>query len=631
MACTRCLGLLTLLAAAAAGGLGCNSVSGVGDFQFDLPPVDQPIPCIDPVPAMVITEDTTLCAGTFAMPVSSGAAAIDVVAGGVTLRCLGTMLDGQGSVGLDPDDPTVGIRVGAYEDVTIKGCGAHGYRYGLFAKGASTLTLSDGHFDDNFTDLSAEWVYEVYGGGVRLEQVSGAVVDGCSFARNWNGIELISSSAVQVSNNTADHCSNTAALLLDTHDSTVQDNAMSWAIRPALSYPDNWYGVTTYDSAGILIEQGSTNNTISGNDTTYGGNGIFARGLSGCPTGNVIKDNDVSFSPHNGIECWCDDHRIEGNTADACHFGIWTGGADNALIVDNVVSNSIVDGISIQIGEDRHTIIQDNEVSSSGRVGILLSGREYQAGHTLSHWSGAVANSSHIVVQRNELFLNTEADLFATSTRLLVLASNCSPTHNDAYVFGKEVEVARIVGGCGTGGGRIPPQASLADPGQVLLGDKVSFDASGSQPATPGAPLSFSWLVQPAGSKFLSGNMPPLVAGGVELGAKLEVSFEEAGLFDVDVTADDGRLAAMAHRQVAVIPTGKRIGETAASWDFVCDDGCVTTFTDEPNGIDGEQVHMKTDSAFAWRALAPKSKDLGYSAKSYVCPRRSQPAALVPC
>ncbi len=40
---------------------------------------------------------------------------------------------------------------------------------------------------------------------------------------------------------------------------------------------------------------------------------------------------------------------------------------------------------------------------------------------------------------------------------------------------------------------------------------------------------------------------------------------------------------------------------------------------------------MKTDSAFAWRALAPKSKDLGYSAKSYVCPRRSQPAALVPC
>ena len=35
---------------------------------------------------------------------------------------------------------------------------------------------------------------------------------------------------------------------------------------------------------------------------------------------------------------------------------------------DNIVDGSVIDGISIQIGEDRHTVIDGNTVTNSGRV-----------------------------------------------------------------------------------------------------------------------------------------------------------------------------------------------------------------------------------------------------------------------
>jgi hypothetical protein len=329
----------------------------------------------------------------------------------------------------------------------------------------------------------------------------------------------------------------------------------------------------------------------------------------------VVRGNLVSFSPHNGIECWCDRTVFDGNTAEACHYGIWTGGADHARIVNNVVHDSIVDGISIQIGENRHTLIQDNEVNRSGRAGILLSGREYQSIHDFTYWSANVANSSHLVVQRNELFENVQADMFVSSTRLLVVAANCSPNH-DGYIFGDEAELVTELGGCGTGNGHAEPNAVLSGPAATAVDTVVTFDASASSPAIANEPLSFNWLVQPAAVRFPSGVLPPVVLGGPG-GATADVTFTAPGLYDVDLLVDDGRLAALTNQLVAVLPTGQRVGELAVDWGFACPtDNCSATFVDEPDGLDGTQVHMSTNSAFDFAMFAPATQDLAFDAST---------------
>ena len=501
--------ILVLLVFAA---LGCNSVSGVGDLEFDLVP-PKPTPCTEPTHGMVIDSDTTLCAGTFLMDAAAGSAAIEVGAADVTLTCLGTILEGSGT-SMHPEEPSVGIRVGPLDGVTVEGCGARGYGHGFAALGATNLTLTDVHFDDNFTDPSADWLGDVHGGGILLDGASGGTVQQSTFSNNWNGIELRDARDFVIADNLADHCSNTGAILVNAHDNEVSGNDFSWAIRGDLTYPDNWYGIDTKDSAGIIVEDRSSNNQILDNDFTYGGNGVFVRDLYGlCPQDNLIAGNDASFSPHNGIECWCDHNTIESNTSDASNFGIWTGGGDYLVIRGNTILNSRVDGISIQIGEDRHTLIEDNEVSGSGRVGILLSGREYQEWHPLTYWAANVANSSHIVLQRNELFSNVSADVFVTSTRLLVMAANCSPNH-DGYIFDQEVEVTKEMGNCGTALDHVAPTAVLADPGPATPGEPLTLDASGSTPSEGGDPLAFTWLVQPAGTRFVGGVLPPFVLGG---------------------------------------------------------------------------------------------------------------------
>jgi nitrous oxidase accessory protein NosD len=603
--------------AAAVFATGCNMLSGVDDLAFDLePPVSPPEPCVEPSLGMSLTTSTRFCAGTYTLAGTMGTAAVDIAADGVELDCDGTILDGGGVTG-EPLARSVGIHVGAHAGVTVRGCTARGYGHGFAADGSADVVLDAIHADDNFHDPAADWILEdVPGGGVLFRDVTGGLLTGSTFARNWNGVEIRSSRDVTVSGNVADHCSSTGALLIDAHDSTIEGNDFSWAIRGQVDYPNEWYGVDTKDSAGIIIESGSTGNIVRGNLLVYGGNGLFVRSLYGaCPTDNDLLENDTSYSPHNGIECWCDRHLIQGNTSLESNYGLWTGGADDTILRSNEVLDSRVDGISIQIGESRHVVIEDNRVNRSGRVGILVSGREYQEWQDLTYWAANVANSSQIVIQRNELFQNVSADLFVTSARLVVAASNCSPNH-DGYEFGQEAEVTALMGNCGTATDRVPPSAQLAETPSVTVGAMLAVDAAGSRPAEPGDMLVFRWLIQPAGRVFPGGALPAVLLAGVGA-AQSTVVADSPGMFDVDVTVDDGRLAANAHRQVAVLPVGTEVGSAAADWTFECPaETCTTTFADEAEGVDGTQVHMTTDAAFELRAIAPAGKNLALNAST---------------
>ena len=583
--------------------------------------------CADVNAGMTIRQDTTLCGETYELSVAPGDAAVSIGADGVTVRCKGTVLKSAAGMG-KTKNPTVGFRIDGHSDVTLEGCAAHGFRYGLAAKDASNITVTGANFDENFHDPSLGWVQDsVQGGGIRLENVDGGKVAKSSFRKNWNGIELRGTKDVEVVDNTADHTSNTGATLVRSHKNRLENNDFSWAIRGKnLSFPSNWYKVDTKDSAGIILDAGSSENEVIGNDTTYGGDGIFIRAVIGaCATDNLVEKNDTSFSPHNAIECWCDGNEFVGNKANESQYGVWLGGTDRGVVKDNTVKDNNVDGISIQIGENRHTRIVGNEIAGNGRVGVLITGREIQSWHSLNHWSaGKLANSAQILVQRNDFANNQKGDVFTTSTRSMLLASNCKKGGTVVKRFERESEFTGQIGSCSADKGASPPKAKLKVPSPVKVGKAVALDASGST-AQSGNPLTFRWLVQSGSPKFPSGSMPKVLAGGTGMDKK-SVTFAEPGIFDASLTVDDGTLGAMDWSRIAVIPDTKLYGEKAADWDYGCATGervdptghgnCTTTIKGLSKGVAGKAVHVQTDAPFDFRVLFPKSKNLGADAST---------------
>jgi parallel beta-helix repeat protein len=559
-----------------------------------------------------------LCGGTYSMSTTAGHAAITVGADNVTVTCAATVLKGPGPVGPSVA-PNVGFSVVGRSTVTLRGCTANGFQYGALVKSSSAVMLDTMHLDDNFTDPNAGWVQDSeQGGGVRLEGVTGGTVKSSSFARNWNGVELRSTTGVTVTGNKADHSTNWGALLVASKNNTVSSNDFSWAVRGGLSYPGNWWGVDTRDSAGIVLDAGSSGNTIQNNDAEYGGDGIFLRAVIGsCAGKNKIIGNKTSFSPHNAIESWCDGNTFSGNTASSSTYGLWLGASDSSTVVGNVADGSKVDGISIQNGSDRHGVIRDNTLTNSGRAGLFLGARNYQDSNPPTPQDGNVWNSSQLLVEHNTFSGNTSYDVYIGYSRSVVLASN-NLTASKVFAEPSSTALVRTLGSYSGATARTPPTASLASLPLVKAGTAVTFDASASAPSVSGGTLSFTWLMQAAGAQF-AGALPPIIYGASAGGSKVTKTLNTPGFYDLDVTVTDGYLGALASRGVTVVPGGVRVGETASLWTAACGDpsDCVgTVFSDDTAGIEGSAVHMKTNAAFNIAMVAPAAKNLALDASA---------------
>jgi parallel beta-helix repeat protein len=303
-----------------------------------------------------------------------------------------------------------------------------------------------------------------------------------------------------------------------------------------------------------LLDEGSSSNTMDSNTAQYGGDGIFLRALDGaCGSGNLVLNNQTSFSPNNSVESWCPGNVFQGNTATQSHYGFWLGGSDQSIVKSNIASNNVVDGISIQHGPDRHSMLQDNIIQNNGRNGLLLSGNRYEAGDFTDPQEPIPWNSSQIVVQRNTFGGNAFSDLFTTFIRLVTQASNCGLATQYSEASDTTL-VTQTLGSCSGGIGRTPPTAKLASPnGTIHTGTPATFDASHSALGPSGGTLHFTWLVQLAGSNWGTATLPNAVLAQVGT-AQQTVVFPAAGSYDVDVTVDDGFLAAEAFTTVTVAP-----------------------------------------------------------------------------
>jgi nitrous oxidase accessory protein NosD len=543
--------------------------------------------CTTATPGLTITKSTRLCGGVHA-------SSIAIAGDDITLTCEpGAMLDGAGS-------NDVGIRVDGGHRIRVDGCAARGFRYGLVANGTQELTLSHVHFDDNFRDESQEWVQDgVQGGGIRLENVEDAVVESSTFARNWNGIELRLTKRVQVRSSDGSHASNWGAFVDHSEDAEISDSNFDWGIRwgrarPVAEIPleqrdrTNWFGQDTKDSGGIVVDGGSEGTRILRNSVRYGGDGIFVRAITGrCPHGTYVEGNDVSFSPHFALETWCDGDTYVNNTSTDSDNGIWFGGGSNIVARGNRIERSRVFALSIMENQGRHITIEDNTFAQN-RAGIMVTGRNRWPGQPMdsASWPN-MANSSHIVIQRNHFDGNELANIAASFTRSLTVASNCDGTSDVEPALGPETQGVRVLGHCGA--------VTKPPPSDVRLDVKpvVNAGAEAQLSASARGASSFSWLVQPANHRFPSGQLPPALLSATSEEPSASVVLGVPGLFDVDITADNGELASIAHTQIAVPPNGIRIGESPTDWTS---GGAPPTAVD---GLDGPAVRLETTVATA--------------------------------
>ena len=298
-------------------------------------------------------------------PASTGTV-IEICTDGVTLDLSGVVLDGERKGG-------VGVWVHDCRDVTIANGIMIGFHYGIRAENVSNLSIRGCVVSDNTNPLDAGWlpdieapVEEGFGGGIYLREVRDSFIENNQTGNNFNGISLVRSDHNVISGNHASHCGNVGIYLLRSSHNQVLDNQAEHCIR----YSDRFW-CDTADSAGILLEDGSNHNRITGNNLRYSGDGFFIRGHHGEPSNdNFIAHNDGSYSPNNAFEAvFCSGNVFEDNVANFSNYGFWLGYSTNSTVRGNEIRVNRFDGIAIEHGEGN--AIEDNRIEGN-RNGIRL-------------------------------------------------------------------------------------------------------------------------------------------------------------------------------------------------------------------------------------------------------------------
>ena len=338
---------------------------------------------------------------------------IEIRTDGVVLDLSGVALDGERNGG-------VGIWVHDCDDVTIIGAMVIRFHFGIRAENVTNLTIRGCVVSDNTNPLDAGWlpdidapVEEGFGGGIYLRRVRDSAIQNNLTANNFNGISLVRSERNTISGNHASHCGNAGLYLMKSRHNEIRDNQAEHCIR----YTDRFW-CDTADSAGILLEDGSNHNRITGNSLRYSGDGFFIRGSGGEPSNdNFISRNDASYSPNNAFEAvFSSGNVFEDNIANHSNYGFWLGYSTNSTIRGNEIRANRFDGIAIEHGQNN--TIEDNRIEGN-RYGIRLWSDPARAGATPP---GVAARS--YTVSGNRIASSRECGVSVTEDHAVTLEGN---------------------------------------------------------------------------------------------------------------------------------------------------------------------------------------------------------------
>ena len=340
-------------------------------------------------------------------------ALIEVCTDGLVLDLSGVVLDGEGAGG-------VGVWIHDCRDVTIANGMVIGFHYAIHAENVSNLAIRGCVASDNANPRDVGWlpdteapVEEGFGGGIYLRQVRNSIVESNLVNNNFNGISLVRSEHNVIRGNHASYCGNVGIYLLASSHNEVLDNLAEHCIR----YTGRFW-CDTADSAGILLEDGSHHNRITGNSLRYSGDGFFIRGSNREPSNhNLVSGNDGSCSPNNAFEAGFSSGNVfEGNIAGFSNYGFWLGYSAGTTVKGNEIRACRFDGIAIEHGQDNR--IENNNIEAN-RNGIRLWTNPLPEGQTGRHLPRRTYN-----VSGNRVANSRDCGLSATEDHDIHLREN---------------------------------------------------------------------------------------------------------------------------------------------------------------------------------------------------------------
>ena len=331
---------------------------------------------------------------------------LEVSTDGVMVNLNGSVLDGENTI-------NAGIYVHDCRDVTIKKGMVRAFYVGIRAVNVENLNIENCVVSDNHNPTDVEWLPDVddpkeegFGAGIYLFRVFDSVIQGNLLNNNFNGLSLVRSKRNRIAGNNASYSGNLGIHLLGSSHNVVGDNQADHCIR----YTGRFW-CDTADSAGVLLEEDSHHNRITGISLRYSGDGFFIRANNGHSCGhNYIARNDASFSPNNAFEAGFSQHNVfEENVASFSNYGFWLGFSSDTVVRHNRMLANRLDGIAIDSGNRNN--IQGNKIQGN-RNGVRL-------------WSGRPGELSQITsVVRNEINASWECAVLVGKGQLASVEDN---------------------------------------------------------------------------------------------------------------------------------------------------------------------------------------------------------------
>ncbi|MHC4954182.1 MAG: NosD domain-containing protein [Planctomycetota bacterium] len=315
-----------------------------------------------------IDADTKIPKGTHAL-----SEPLKITADGVTLDLGEAELRGA-------DFKGIGIVIDGRKNVTIRGGKLRGFRCAILVRDCEKVTIEGVDVSGNFRQKlrstperedATDWLRphdndkqewrKRYGAGICLENCADCRIVECVGRNQQNGLLLDRCTGVRALDNDFSFNSGWGIALWRSSENLISQNKCDWCVR---GYSHGVYD-RGQDSAGILLFEQCSRNTIFRNSATHSGDGFFLyageqtlkkTGEGGC-NDNLVAYNDFSHAVANAIEAtFSRGNRFLGNRCDDSNYGVWAGYSYGTLIEGNTFTNNRHAGVAIEHGRENRIV-----------------------------------------------------------------------------------------------------------------------------------------------------------------------------------------------------------------------------------------------------------------------------------
>ena len=332
-------------------------------------------------PGMVITRSVVIKPSVYRFAATADSAVIRIKGDGIDVDFGGSMLVGSPYEAAPDRGAGIGILIEGGRNVTLRRATVRGYKVGILARGTADLHLLDNDLSYNWKprlwsglghESLVDWLsfhhnekdeWLRYGAAIYLADVAGGEIRGNAARQGMNGLLMVRTSRLTVSNNDFSFLSGLGFGLYRSSDNRIMHNRADYCIR---GYRDGVYQ-RGQDSAALLLYEQSSRNVVAYNSMTHGGDGLFLwAGQSTMDTGaggandNLFFGNDFSFAVTNGMEATFSRNRFIGNLIEGAQHGLWGGYSYGSEVRGNRFKGNVV-GIAIEHGQDNKIVGNDFE------------------------------------------------------------------------------------------------------------------------------------------------------------------------------------------------------------------------------------------------------------------------------